>query len=213
MDDKFINRYATTFATWDTVAQLYQDTFKDIDLYNASYDLLLSSLSTNDAVLEIGCGPGNITQYLLKQKPLLRIHGTDISPNMIELARTHNPTATFEVLDGRDIATLDNNYHAIICGFCLPYLALSDIDRLLLDCSQILNTDGLIYLSFIEGTHDQSGYVVGSTGDRMYVYYYTKNEILDLLQKHSYSIQSINRIPYTKRDGEVDNHLVIIAQI
>lgn len=213
MDDKFINRYATTFATWDTVAQLYQDTFKDIDLYNASYDLLLASLSDEDIVLEIGCGPGNITNYLLTQMPILKIHGIDVAPTMVDLARINNPTATFEVMDGRDIATLQHRYHAIICGFCLPYLALSDIDRLLLDCSQILNTDGLIYLSFIEGSRDQSGYEAGSTGDRMYVYYYTEYDIIDLLQKHSYSVQNISRIHYTKRDGKVDNHLVIIAQI
>ena len=44
---------------------------------------------------------------------------------MIELARHNVPQGQFEIMDRRDIAQLGQQYDAIVCDFCLPYLAKS----------------------------------------------------------------------------------------
>ena len=41
----------------------------------------------NSKIWEIGCGPGNITKYILSKLPDLNIFGIDIAPNRIELAK------------------------------------------------------------------------------------------------------------------------------
>jgi trans-aconitate methyltransferase len=55
----------------------------------------------NPKILEIGCGPGNLTKYLLSKRPDFDILGIDIAPNMIEFAGKSNPTASFAVMDSR----------------------------------------------------------------------------------------------------------------
>ena len=82
------NRYKQTFETWNKAAWRYQDKFMDLNLYNDTYDLICNYLNRpNSKILEIGCGPGNITRYILSKRPDLDVFGIDIAPNMIELAK------------------------------------------------------------------------------------------------------------------------------
>lgn len=64
-----MDKYEETFETWNNIASIYQDKFMKLDLYNDSYDYICTSISKQGAnLLEIGCGPGNITKYLLSKR-------------------------------------------------------------------------------------------------------------------------------------------------
>jgi len=129
-----MDRYKETFETWNKVASLYQDKFMDLDLYNDTYDFICNSITRDNAtILEIGCGPGNITKYLLSKRPDFDIYGIDIAPNMIELAKKNNPSASFAIMDSRQISNIETKYDGIICGFCLPYLSHSDSKKFIRD--------------------------------------------------------------------------------
>lgn len=83
-----MDRYTETFETWNKIATLYQDKFMQLDLYNNTYDFICKSINKYQAkILEIGCGPGNITKYLLSNRPDFDIFGIDIASNMIEIAK------------------------------------------------------------------------------------------------------------------------------
>ena len=43
------------------------------------------------AILDIGCGPGNSSQVLLSRWPHAKLHGLDSSPSMIEKAKNDYP--------------------------------------------------------------------------------------------------------------------------
>lgn len=84
--------YSETRHTWNKIAHLYEDKFMDLDLYDGTYNRFCDLLSNASAsVLEIGCGPGNITRYLLGLNQDLKILATDVSDNMVRLAQKNNP--------------------------------------------------------------------------------------------------------------------------
>jgi trans-aconitate 2-methyltransferase len=52
-------------------------------------------------VVDLGCGPGNLTTLLRERWPEAEIRGLDSSPEMIEKAHATHPSVTFEVADLR----------------------------------------------------------------------------------------------------------------
>ncbi len=206
-----MDKYKETFATWNKVAKIYQDKFMDLELYNDTYTSFCKRLTPTAAILELGCGPGNVTRHLLNYSPDFKVLATDMAPNMIELAKINVPEARFKLLDARELNSVNEDFDAIVIGFCLPYLSKDDCEKLLLDSRSILNKSGLIYLSFIEGNYADSGYQEGSTGDRSYVCFYEENNINQRLRANGFSIVDTARIVYPRKDSQ-ENHIVIIAK-
>lgn len=208
-----MDRYKETFLTWNKVASQYQDKFMNLDLYNKTYDFICNSISKDKArVLEVGCGPGNITRYLLSKRHDFKIFGIDIAPNMIELARNNNPNAVFEIMDIRLINKLENKYDGIICGFCLPYLSESDTTKLISDSYNLLNEDGMIYLSFVDGDPNKSGFQIGSKGDRSYFFYHSSGQLKNKLSARKFDEFKIFEVEYKKSEKETEIHTILTAR-
>lgn len=207
-----MDRYKETFDTWNKIASIYQDKFMELELYNDTYDFICSSIDEPKAkLLEIGCGPGNITKYLLSKRPDFDIFGIDIAPNMIELARKNNPTAHFAIMDCRQIGSLDSEYDGIICGFCLPYLSQIESHKLISSSYNLLNENGLIYLSFVEGNPDKSEFKTGS-GGRVYFYYHTLGDIKSQLSNSKFVEIKTFKVKYEISETEFDIHTILTAK-
>jgi ubiquinone/menaquinone biosynthesis C-methylase UbiE len=214
LQSKFIeNKYNITINTWDQLAHVYQDKFMDLTIYNHSYDRFCELIDHIDnSVLEIGCGPGNITKYLLNKRPELKITATDVSPNMIALAKQNVLAAEYLVIDAREIEKLNRTFNGIMCGFCIPYLAREDVNKMIKDCYNLLTAKGILYISAIEGHYDQSKFEYGSVPDlKTFVHYYSEQDLSDYLLKMGFKIAENFRIPYLKKDGSQETHLILIA--
>jgi SAM-dependent methyltransferase len=207
-----MDKYKETFETWNNIALLYQEKFMEMDLYNDTYDIICNAIDKPKAkLLEIGCGPGNITKYLLSKRQDFDIFGIDIAPNMVELASINNPTAHFAVMDCREINNLDSKYDGIIVGFCLPYLSRSESNELFSNAYDLLNDNGLIYLSFVEGEPNKSDYKVGS-GGRVYFYYHKLDDIISKLNSFKFGEIKTSNVKYKISASEFDTHTILIAK-
>lgn len=202
-----MDKYKETFTTWNKVASLYEDKFMDLDLYNNTYNYFCELVKDNAKILKIGCGPGNITKYILAKKPNLQILGLDIAPNMITLAKKNNPTASFKIMDGREINNLQVGYDAIICGFYLPYLSKLECASFVKDCNKLLTKNGVLYFSFVDGNPNKSGFITGSSGDKMYFNYHNLKGIEDVLFK----IRKQINVNYPINETDFEVHTVLIT--
>jgi cyclopropane fatty-acyl-phospholipid synthase-like methyltransferase len=207
-----MDRYKETFDTWNNIASIYQDKFMELDLYNDTYDFICTCIDKPKAkILEIGCGPGNITKYLLSKRPDFEILGIDIAPNMVELAKQNNPTAHFAIMDCRQINSLDTKFDGIIGGFCLPYLSQTECKELISNSYDLLNENSLIYLSFVEGEPDKSEFKVGS-GGRVYFNYYKLDDIKKQLNKFKFVELNTFKVKYKISETEFDIHTILTAK-
>ena len=200
--------YQITFKTWGKIADLYQDTFMDLNIYDPSYDSFCSALTQKaPSILEVGCGPGNVSKYIINKLKNPNWTGIDISPQMIELARLNNPSAKFMVMDGRSINAFTNPFDAVICGFFVPYLTKVDLAEFIASCAGTIKPNGILYLSFVEGEDHESGLQKGSTGDEMYFYYHQLNYIEQELSHHGFSSIQVTHVDY----NETQVHTLVIA--
>ncbi len=207
-----MDKYTETFKTWNKVASAYEDKFMDLDLYNDTYDLFCELLTSNTSkVLEVGCGPGNITRYMLSKRPEWDVLGIDIAEEMLVLAKKNNPTAKFLIMDSREIDSINSSFNAIVSGFCLPYLSKSDRLKFFVDCKNLLINDGLLYMSFVEGGYEKSGFKKGRDGDRAYFYYHDMEEITQELKENNFDIIHVLKKDYEVKDKEPEVHTIMIV--
>ena len=209
-----MDSYKITIDTFDKLASIYQDKFMNMDLYDDTYDLFCRLIEKpHPKIFEIGCGPGNITRYILSKRPDADIEAIDLAPNMIELAKANNPTARFKIMDCRAIDQLTDKFDAIVCGFCMPYLSKEDCAKLIKDCALLLNSGGILYFSTIEGDYRQSGYERSSNGtDKAYVYYHQADYLQEALKKNDFKLADLARKSYAKPDGIPSTHMIFIAK-
>lgn len=208
-----MDHYKETFETWNKLATRYQDKFMDLDLYNGTYDFICDSITKAKAkLLDIGCGPGNITKYLLSIRPDFEVYGIDIAPNMIELAKKNNPSARFAIMDSRHIDQIQAKYDGIVCGFCLPYLSHTDSQKLITDCYDLLNENGLIYLSFVDGDPAKSDFQVSSSGDRSFFYFHQQDDLKTKLIESNFVDLNTFIVRYKKSESEIDIHTILTAK-
>lgn len=208
-----MNKTKIAVDIFNKMANAYQDKFMDVNLYSDSFDLFCNSIVTRNAeILELACGPGNITKYLLNIRPDFKIFGTDLAPNMIELAKINNPTAEFQLMDCRDIDLIDKKYDAIMCGFCLPYLSKDESIKLIHDASNLLRPNAVLYLSTMEDDYNKSGLKKGSAGDEIFMHYHQADYLTNTLLENRFEIINLNRQNYPTQDARKTTDLIIIAR-
>ena len=200
-------------AVFDSCAAIYQEKYMDVGLYKDSFDLFCSKLQQDSEILELACGPGNITHYLLEKRPDLKILGTDLAPNMVALARINNPAADFELMDCRKITEINKKFDAVMCGFCLPYLSKEEAIQLLKDTSGIINPGGLIYISTMEDDYEKSRLQTSSSGEyTLFMHFHEADYLTKVLEANGFSIIDLQRIPFPAADGNTTTDLIIIAE-
>ncbi|HEX8561897.1 MAG TPA: class I SAM-dependent methyltransferase [Flavobacterium sp.] len=208
-----MDHYKETADLYHRIAKIYQDKFMDLDLYNGTYDRFCDAVQQPNAdIFEIGCGPGNISRYLLAKRPDFKLDAIDIAPKMIELAQANNPSANFSVMDCRQIEKIDKSYDGIVCGFCLPYLSKDDCRKLIADAAKLLRINGIMYLSFVDDDYSRSGYQYDSSGTQKYHFFYHEQGYLkNFIEDSNMKLLEVLSVPYPSGD-KVASHLIFIAK-
>lgn len=192
-----------TINTFDKYAVEYEDKYMNYGPYVDTYGPLSDLLSADACILDAACGPGNIAKFLLQEFPDRTLHGIDLSAKMVARARLNNPAATFDVMDCRQISSLTQMFDSIVAGFCLPYLSREDVSTFISDARALLNADGILYISFMEGDYAASGLQTRNNIDWVCTYYHDTDLLVDNLNKAGFGIIDIVRKMFA-RDNEPD---------
>lgn len=66
-------------------------------------------------ILDVACGKGATTQYLLREWPAERITGVNISDKQIDTCRQNAPGCTFERMDAARMTFPDGSFDSVLC--------------------------------------------------------------------------------------------------
>lgn len=196
-------------------ASEYADKFMNIDLYQKHLDKFCSFIGNKQPkILELACGPGNVTRYLKQRFPDSVFIAIDLAPCMIDIAKQIVSGVDFRVMDVRYIKTLDLKFDSIMCSFCLPFLSKSDTDQLFSDCSEKLAKNGVLYISTMEGDESKAGYESTSfSGDsKVYFNYHMQVDLEKSLVRNGFSIEYSYHQDYVESDGNTLIDLIMIAK-
>jgi SAM-dependent methyltransferase/ribosomal protein S18 acetylase RimI-like enzyme len=97
-------------------------------------------------VADLGCGPGHVARYLHEQG--VRMLGVDLSPRMIDWARTRSPEIEFRVGDMRALDLPDGALAGIVAFYSLIHIAEKEMGPTLRELRRVLTPGGLLLVAF-----------------------------------------------------------------
>lgn len=220
MDEELLNddmkdQYQQSVERFNEFASEFEKGFMELPLYDKTIESFCSTIPAADPkILELGCGPGNVTRRIKSHLPGAQITAIDMAENMISLARKNVPDVDFQVMDARCIDQLEGPFDAIIAAFVLPFLSYDHCSDLLAKVSTLLKPDGKLYLSTMEGTPEQNGFEPTSfSGEkRIHFTYYEETFLKKLLENVNTSVIKLIKQPYIRNDIPLLTDIIIFGQ-
>jgi len=163
-----------TAEAFDRCAENYAQTFMDLALYRPTFERFCTFIQPEGTLLDLGCGPGNVSRFFAERFPGLSIAGVDISKEMVALAQKHVSTGRFEVQDIRRLEYAANTFDQILAAFCLPFLYDEEAQAFIRKVADWLKPGGCLYLSTILGQGHHFETTSFSKGERIFFNYYSQ---------------------------------------
>ena len=199
---------------FDEFAAEYAQRFLDMNSYSDSIERFCELIGPNEPkILELACGPGNVTRLLKLRFPESRIMAVDLAPKMIEIAQKTLPDVDFRVMDVRKISSLPEVFDAIMCSFCLPFLSNTDAAKLIADCANKLGPGGVLYVSTMEGNEERAGFETTSfSGDaEIYFNYHRQADLEQAFMQSGFEVRQVKLQDYIEPDGSATTDMIFIA--
>lgn len=153
-----------TRTSYDTVAESYADIVRDLSGHTVMLHVFalfadLVGRAGGGPVLDVGCGPGQITAHLRGLG--LDISGVDLSPGMIAIAEREYPDIRFDVGSMTDLGGADASVAGLVAWYSTIHVPDEDLRKAFHDFRRILRPNGVLLLGFHVGdgtNHKTEGY-------------------------------------------------------
>lgn len=172
--------------TYNKIAKDWHNDHKKDDWWIESTDKFISLLKPGLQVLDVGCGGGVKSKYFIERG--LKVVGIDFSREMIRIAKTEVPEATFLVKDLKDINKWKAFFDGIFLQAVLLHLPKQEILTSLRQIVTKLKTGGYLYIAVKEKkTVDEEIRVKNDYGYEYETFfsYFTEEEIKSYLKSLS----------------------------
>lgn len=144
-----------TRAAYDAVAHSYTELLRDELSHKPLDRRLLDTFADmvseggGARVLDAGCGPGRISEYLHGHG--LTTIGIDVSPTMIDIARRGYPALQFDVGSILDVDLADGSVEGVLAWYSIIHTPPKLLTVVLAEFWRVLAPGGLLLLSFQVG--------------------------------------------------------------
>ncbi|MFW5419914.1 methyltransferase domain-containing protein [Nocardiopsis sp. CNT-189] len=142
-----------TRASYDAIAAAYDEHFAD-QLSGKPLDRAVIAgfaelVRGTGPVVDAGCGPGRVTAHLASLG--LDVHGVDLSPGMLAVARRLHPELRFEEGSMTDLDLPEGGLGAVVAWYSLIHLLPEEVPGALAGFHRALVPGGRLLLGFQVG--------------------------------------------------------------
>ncbi|OGZ70771.1 MAG: hypothetical protein A3F47_00030 [Candidatus Staskawiczbacteria bacterium RIFCSPHIGHO2_12_FULL_38_11] len=134
--------------TYNKIAESWHQDHQSDDWWVEGTNTFISFLKKGELVLDVGCGAGTKSKYLLKNG--LQVIGIDFSEKMIEIARKEIPQGKFFVMDINDVDKLRENFDGIFMQAVLLHVPKKEVESVLKKAVVKLKVGGYLYIAVKE---------------------------------------------------------------
>ncbi|MDO8529950.1 MAG: class I SAM-dependent methyltransferase [bacterium] len=161
--------------TYNKIAESWHKDHQTDNWWQEGTDKFVSLLKEGSSVLDVGCGGGTKTKYLINRG--LKVLGVDFSENLIEIAKREALGGKYLVMDINNIDTLEENFDGVFMQAVLLHIPKKEAEGIIKKAVQKLNAGGYLYIAVkekIEGGVDEETKVDNDYGyeyERFFSYF------------------------------------------
>ena len=171
--------------TYDIIAEDYNREFGN-DMGDKEYiDKFLKEVKKGK-ILDVGCGVGNLTKYIKDNG--FEVLGIDLSNSMIKIAKERFTDIKFQIMDMTKIDLPKSSFEALFVAYSLFHLPPDKIENTMKGFVELLKNRGKIMLILQEGQGDAIVDEPFKPTEKMYINYFSKELIINLLKKFNFKI-------------------------
>jgi ubiquinone/menaquinone biosynthesis C-methylase UbiE len=139
MSRSFFDKIAPDWDSWET-----SETLAAMQQMVERFDF-----PSGSKILDLGCGTGNIINFMQEKAPDCHFTGLDYSFNMLHRARQKNSLENSDLLcaDARKLPFPDKSFECLICFSCFPHFR--EQQQVLQEFHRVLKKNGILYIAHI----------------------------------------------------------------
>ena len=198
---------------YSKIYRLYADDYgndnEHFDLIDKSIDIVTQRNLLKYQVIDLGTGPGNVTDYLLN-KNISNIIAVDFSPEFIRfLKKKYSGNKLIHVVCSDMLEYLKQRKPSSAClitaGFSIIHVVDKEVDELFKEIHRVLVPGGLFVMSCFKGVYkgrEKEPYqtqkdkrLVVEKPLELYMNYFTENELQKRTEKAKLKIVELNTYP------------------
>lgn len=177
----------TRYKDYDPFARIYNDYWSEPLLEEAEpvlEKLLFPNLPKNAKVLDLCCGTGQVTNYLLKQG--YQVTGLDGSEEMLRYARDNAKTAQFILEDARFFSTLSSFDGVVSTSGSFNYiLQLEELEKVFRQVYSSLLPNGIFVFNLYMKEEFETDWNFSVSGDIQDDYAWAVRHFYDAAEKQA----------------------------
>ena len=177
---------------YNAIADTYAKCYSEIEYCKAYIDEFIASLA-GKKVLDIGCGAGQITDYLTQRG--IGAIGIDFSEKLLKIAKQNFPNSKFILADICDYEQKEQ-VDGIITKDVLFHLSDENLIQVLHKFRRMLKPNGNLCIIMDMPKEAGEQIFVEELDDKYQIYYnyLTPEKLKDLLEKTGFSIENIQLV-------------------
>ena len=177
---------------YNAIADTYAKCYSEIEYCKAYIDEFIASLA-GKKVLDIGCGAGQITDYLTQRG--IGAIGIDFSEELLKIAKQNFPNSKFILADICDYEQKEQ-VDGIITKDVLFHLSDENLIQVLQKFRRMLKPNGNLCIIMDMPKEAGEQIFVEELDDKYQIYYnyLTPEKLKDLLEKTGFNIENIQLV-------------------
>jgi ubiquinone/menaquinone biosynthesis C-methylase UbiE len=186
---------AAVRAAYNTVAEDYAEAFAgdhlQLPLDRQVLDTFVERIAAGESVLDLGCGPGQVGQYLSEQG--LLVVGMDLAQQMLLLARRRTGNGRIVCGDMRSIPFYSGSFSGVVAFYSVHNLPRAALQTALAEIHRILKASGTLVVATHLGeaevySSEFLGHDIETVGGTLY----RDDELLAVLDSHSFIVEEVH---------------------
>lgn len=172
--------------TYDKIAGIYAKQYFN-DLSDTPWiDRFLRYLPAGAKILDVGCGPGEFTKYLLDKG--YDAIGIDLSEAMVKIARERVSSEHFATMDMRHLEYKPSTFDGLLAAYSLIHIPSGKIAGTLQELHRVLKPGGYMLAITQQGEPDKVVDEPLMQGEKMFINFFTEQRIAAALHDAGFGI-------------------------